>query len=213
MHVARAGGKMATHNLQTLRLLSLFLKLFGAMPLLIGLGLLTGACFSLNRQYTILKSWPTVDAEVASSELTHRRQTTAESRHPTTVYQAHIDFRYSVGGKQYTSPAGRDYSSSSYAEMKQKVDTYAPGTHHPIRYNPANPNDIRYDAGFSFEFFLAPFILAITGIMFTFGGVAMFVVARVVGRANVGCPSCGAMVRRTDPRCPNCGTGLLQGSG
>jgi hypothetical protein len=203
---------MATNNPQALKIVSLILKLIGALPLLIGLGLLAGACFFLNRQYTILEKWPSVDAEVARSELTHHQSTSANDASSTTVYEAHIDFRYIVGGKQYTSPTGSDYSTSSYAEMKGKVDTYAPGTHHAIRYNPANPNDIRYDAGFTFGFFLAPLILGVVGLMFTAAGVALFFAGWAIGRAKVLCPSCGAMVRWREQGCPNCGAALLPGN-
>ena len=203
---------MATNNPQALKIVSLFLKLFGAIPLLIGLGLLFGAWFTGNRQHNILKNWPTVDAEVARSELTRRQERSANDTHSTTVYQAQIDFRYTAGGKQYTSPAGSDYSTSDYAEMKQKVDTYAPGTHHAIRYNPANPNDIRFDAGFTFGFFLAPLIFLGVGLMSTAAGVGLFFAGWAVGRAKVRCPACGAMGRRTEQSCPSCGAALSQSS-
>jgi len=203
---------MATNNPQALKIVSLILKLFAALPLLMGLGLLIGAWFTGNRQYTILKKWPTIDAEVARSELASHQEKFAHDPSPTTVYQAKIDFRYTVGDQQYTTPAGSDYSTSSYAEMKQKVDTYAPGTHHPIRYNPANPNDIRFDAAFTLGFFMGPLILAGTGLGFTVTGAALFFIGWVIGKARVRCPSCGTMVRRTEPTCPNCGTALSQNS-
>lgn len=204
---------MPTNNPQGLRILSLILKLFGVLPLLIGLGLLAGGWFTGSHQYTILKKWPTVDAEVARSELASHQRKFANDASPTTVYQAKIDFRYTVGGKQYTTPAGSDYSSSSYAEMKQKVDTYAPGTHHAIRYNPTNPNDIRFDAAFTIGFFMGPLILAGTGLGFAATGAALFFIGWVIGKVKLRCPSCGAMVRRTEPSCPGCGTALSQSSG
>ena len=129
------------------------------------------------------------------------------------MYQAKIDFRYTVGGKQYTTPSSSSLSTSNYAEMKQEVDTYAPGTRHPIRYNPANPNDISYEAGFTFGFFLGPLILGVVGLGFTATGAVLFFIGWAIVKAKVPCPSCGAMVRRTEPSCPNCGTALLQGSG
>jgi hypothetical protein len=202
---------MAANNPQALKIVSLILKLIGSIPLLIGLGLIVGACFFGNHQYTILKTWPTVDAEVAGSALATRQEKSANSASSTTMYQAHIDFRYEVGGKVYTSPAGSDYSTSDYAEMKQKVDTYAPGTHHPIRYNPANPNDIRYDAGYTFGFFLGPLILLGVGLGFTGAGASLFLLGWVLGRVKIRCPACGAMVRRTESSCPNCGAGLSPG--
>jgi hypothetical protein len=196
---------MAANNPQALKIISLLIKLFGVLPLLLGLGLLTGAYFLGSHRYTIVKKWPTVDAEVTHSEVTHHQETIGTHNRLTTVYQAQIDFRYTLGGKSYTSPTGSDYSTSNFAEMKLKVDTYAPGTHHPIRYNPENPNDISYDAGFTFGFFLAPLVLGIVGLGFTLVGAAVFYGGMALGRAKVRCPSCGEMFRYTEPVCPNCG--------
>lgn len=200
---------MATNDPQTIKIVSAILKVVAVLPLLVGIGLLTGAGFTVNRQYTILKKWPTVDAEVARSELTSRQTTFANDASPTTVYQAHIEFRYAIGGKPYSTATGSHYSTSDFAEMKQKVDTYAPGTHHVIRYNPSNPNEIRYDAGFTFGFFLAPLILGGVGLMSTVAGAGLFFAGWTIGKAKVRCPSCGEMVRRTEQSCPNCGTALL----
>lgn len=201
---------MAANNPQTVKILSVILKLIGAIPLLIGLGLLVGAGFFANHQYTILKKWPTVDAEVVRSELaSHWSQSTHGGN--MRVYQALIDFRYTVDGKAYAASAGSDYSTSSRAEMQQKVDAYAPGTHHPIHYNPANPYDIRYDAGLTFGFFLGPFILAASGLMACTVGAVFFLFGWVVGRAKVRCASCGQLARLTEPLCPNCGAALSPG--
>ncbi len=85
------------------------------------------------------------------------------------MYQAEIEFRYTVDGKEYTTPSSSPYRSSSYAEIKQKAKTYARGTTHPIRYNPADPNDIRFDAGCNFGFFFLPVMFG--GMAIIFGGV------------------------------------------
>jgi hypothetical protein len=196
---------MAANNPQTLKIVSLILKLCAMIPALIGLGLLLGAGFTGKNRYTIVKAWPTADAEVTRSELARHQEKFGNNANPTTVYQALIDLRYSVGGKEYTSPTGTNYSTSDYAEIKGKVDAFAPGTHHPIRYNPANPSDIRRDAGFTLGFFLAPIILLVTGTMFGGGGVVLFWAGWAVGRAKVQCPSCGHWVSQARSSCPDCG--------
>jgi len=201
---------MATSNPGAPKIISVIIKLFAAIPLLLGLGLLAGAGFTGSRQYTILKKWPTVDAEVARSELTHRLETFGKDKRPRTVYQAQMEFRYVVGGKQYIAPAGSTYSTTDYAEMKQKVDTYAPGTHHPVRYNPANPNDIRFDAGYTFDFFLTPLVFGGTSLGFVVIGAALFFVGSAIGKVKVRCPSCGRLFRLTEQSCPNCGVVLSQ---
>jgi hypothetical protein len=201
---------MAANNPQTVKILSLILKLIGALPLLIGLGLLVGAGFYAKHQSTILNKWPTVDAEVVRSDLaSHWSQSTHGGN--MRVYQALIDFRYTVAGKAYAASAGSDYSTSSRAEMQQKVDTYAPGTHHPIRYNPANPYDIRYDAGLTFGFFLGPFVLAVSGLMACAVGAVFFLFGWAIGGAKVRCSACGQLAPATEAICPNCRAALAPG--
>ncbi len=202
---------MSASNPQGLKIISLILKVLAAFPLLIALGLFAGASYTANRQYNIIEKWPTVDAEVARSELTHHQHQFSHDASSTTVYEALIDFRYTVDGKQYTSPTGRAYSTSDYAGMKGKVDAYAPGTHHPIRYNPSNPNEIRSDAGFTFGFFLAPFILAVAALMTAGGAAVLFIMGTFVGRGMVACSSCGTMMRATRTICPRCGAPLTPG--
>lgn len=121
------------------------------------------------------------------------------------VYEANVEFRYTVGGKSYTAQAGSDYSTSDYAEMKQKVKTYAPGTHHPIRYNPGNPSDISYDAGFTIGFFLVPLIVSGAGLIAVSTGVVLFLIGWGMGEATVRCTSCGQVVMRSEKVCPKCG--------
>ena len=74
------------------------------------------------------------------------------------MYQAEIEFRYTIDGKPFETPSRSDYSTSDYEAMKRIAAAYSPGTRHMVRYNPTNPNDIRMNAGYNFGFFLAPII-------------------------------------------------------
>ncbi len=188
------------------------LKLVGGIFLVVGLGLLTPAWFTGNRQYTILKTWPTVEAEVTRSRVTHYQSTSSRSSSSTTMYQAEIEFRYTVGGKPYVTPATTAYSTSSYTEMKHKVDFYAPATRHAIRYNPANPNDIRFDVGYTFGFFLLPVILGGMGLIFGGVGAALLYAGRSATQPKLLCPSCGESVQRGQLFCPNCAAPLSPSS-
>jgi len=82
------------------------------------------------------------------------------------MYHAEIDFRYSFGGKEYVTPAASAYGSSSYSEMKRKADARLVGSRHKIWINPKDPNDIRYDAGWTFGFFLFPLLFGLMGVVF-----------------------------------------------
>ena len=196
------------NNPQAARAAYLLFKVIGVFPLLLGLGLLAGGWFSAKRQYTILKDWPTVDAVVMRSELVSRQERMTHNR-LVTLYQAHIDFRYAVAGKQYTAPAGSDFSSSNYAEMKRRVEANAAGTHRSIRYDPANPYAIRYDAGYTFAFFLGPLTLLCSGLMSVTVGVAFFILGSMIGKGRVQCPACGKLVGARERACPYCGAGVV----
>jgi hypothetical protein len=47
-----------------------------------------------------------------------------------------------------------------------------------IRYNPADPNDIRTNAGFNLGFFIVPIFLGGFGILLTGRGVVIFALSR-----------------------------------
>lgn len=113
---------------------------------------------------------------------------------------------YTVDGKDYTTPSSSSYSSSSYTEMKRKVDTYAPGSRHPIRYNPADPNNMRFDVGYNFGFFFLPVLFGGMGIVFSALGVGLLFASRSVRELR--CPACGRPVEKGQNFCPNCAAPL-----
>ncbi len=200
---------MAATNPQALKIVSWVLKIIGAFCLFITLCFLAGSAFSCHRQYTILTKWSTVDAQVTRSELlSHWTTFTHGGR--TRVYQAHIELQYTVDGKQYLATVGTEYSSSDRAEMQRKVDAYAPGTRHPIRYNSEKPGDARYDAAYSFRFFMTPAILLVAGLSFGGGAAVVFFLAWILGRTR--CPFCGAAIELNQQNCGKCG-GVLSRTG
>jgi hypothetical protein len=176
-------------------------KLVGTIFTLVGLILLGVAGWTGNRQYTILKTWPSVEAEVVKSEVISYRDSEGD-----VMYKAAIDFRYTVDGKEYTVPSSSSYSSSSYSSMRSKVNAYAPGTRHPIRCNPSDPGDMRFDVGYNFGFFFVPFLLGVMGIVFTAFGVGSLYAARSVKPRL--CPSCGQPVEKGQSFCPGCSAPL-----
>jgi hypothetical protein len=178
----------------------------GGIFTVVGLAMLGGGLWTGNRQYTILKSWPTLEAEVTKSQVTHHVSYSSRSHTDTTMYQAEIEFRYTVDGRQFTTPSTPGYSTSSYGEMKRMADTYAPGTRHTIRYNPANPNDIRFNAGYNFGFFFLPLLLGGMGVVFAGLGIGNVVASR--SGQPLQCPACGQAVERGQKFCSNCAAPL-----
>jgi hypothetical protein len=177
-------------------------RLVGSIFTGVGLILLAVGVWAGERQYTIMKSWPTVEATVAKSRMTHYLD-----RHGSSImYQVEIDFRYTLDGKPFDTPSTPGYSTSNYTAMKRIADAYAPGTRHIIRYNPAEPNDIRMNAGYNFGFFLLPTILGGMAVLFTGLGIALLVASRSMQLRL--CPACGQMVEPGQRFCPNCAAPL-----
>jgi hypothetical protein len=174
----------------------------GAVFFVVGLGLLTGGFFVARSEYNILKTWPQVDATVTKSEVTEGRD-----KDNTTMYGTQMEFRYAVNGKDFLTPASSSYKTSSYVEMKRQADIFAPGTHHTVLYNPVEPSDIRYDAGYNFSFFLAPTILGGMGIIFTGVGALVWFLFRSAGIVRL-CPSCSRPTEPGQEFCPHCATPL-----
>jgi hypothetical protein len=176
-------------------------RLVGGVFTPIGVIMLALAGWTGDRQYNILKTWPSVEAEVTRSEVTRGRDSDG-----TTMFGTEIDFRYTVDGRQFDTPGSSSYRSSSYNEMKSKADRYAPGTRHPILYNPSDPVDIRFDAGYNFSFFFLPVILGAMGLVFTGLGVGVLWASRA--EKPLQCPSCGKAVRAGQNFCPGCACAL-----
>jgi hypothetical protein len=172
-------------------------RVVGAIFTLAGAILLSVAGWTGNRQYTILKTWPTVEAEVTES-----RVTTGRDSEGTTMYGTQMEFRYTVNGKEYVTPAASSYRTSSYTEMKRKADHYASGTRHPIRYNPGNPDDIRFDVGYTFGFFFLPALMSGMGVIFGGLGITFLYVSR--RQRGVECPACGYRMEKDQDACPQC---------
>jgi Protein of unknown function (DUF3592) len=148
-------------------------RTIGKAFILIGFVLIAVAAWAANRQYTILKHWPTVDAEVAESRVVQGTDSDGA-----VMYRAAIQFRYSVNGKEYSTPVASNVGTTNYISVKRQVDKYAPGTRHPIWHNPDAPDDVRFDAGYNFNFFFLPVLLGGMGVVFAGLGLAVVVVLR-----------------------------------
>jgi hypothetical protein len=180
----------------------LFSLIFGGA----GIALLAAAGWTGNRQYTIMTQWPSVEAEVVRSQVTHHQSQSSRSTTTSDMYTAEIIFRYRLKGRDYLTPSTTGYSSSSYPEMKRKADSYPPGSRHVIQYNPEDPNDIRFNAGYNFGFFFLPLLLGGMGIVFSGFGVGFLYASR--RERLLLCPSCGHRVVKEQNFCPNCAAPL-----
>jgi len=175
-------------------------RLVGAIFGCVGLTFLAVGGWLGHRQYTIMKSWPTVEALVTKSRITYYHHRGHR------VYETEIEFRYTVNGKTFDTPSDPGYSTSSYDTMKGFADSFARGTRHMIRYNPDDPSDVRMNAGYNFGFLFLPVLFGGLGLLFTGVSVVLFIAARW-GQTLV-CPACGLKAESGQRYCTNCNTPL-----
>jgi hypothetical protein len=121
------------------------MRLIGALLAVVGVGLIFAAAWLAYSTRTMLKTWPIADAQVMSSRTrsyVHRNQ---KRQKDFTRFEVIVEFRYPAAGQEYVTPSATDYTSSNEAD--QALALYAPGSRHEIRYNPADPNEIRFSMG------------------------------------------------------------------
>ncbi len=141
-----------------------------AVFLVTGLGLLGAAGYTGYRRYTILKTWPSVEAVVLESELYHHRNDFVKKSGRTVL------FGYTVNGREYKSLFSSSVVSRSYKAEQKYAEKYAPGSHHSIRYDPENPSNTRFEVGYNMRFLFVPVLLGFMGIVFSGLGLVFMLV-------------------------------------
>jgi hypothetical protein len=202
----------------------------GAMGLLVGLSLVLAGVWTGRQLHTVWNTWPSTDGTVVRGDVQETLVIPSKGGMPVHHYTPKIEFHYRVSGMDYTTATLSIYSAETYADAARNLARmYAPGTHHPIRYNPSDPRDIEFGViefaplGFSF-------LLLISGIALSVVGLSMLarsysrpaelaatleqeIPATVLPFPNrpleepggtIRCPACGRLVKSTEETCPNC---------
>jgi len=204
----------------------------GVMGLIVGLTLM-GAGIWVGRQLHIVWNiWPSTDGVVVRGGVQETLEVPyAKGGMPFHRYTPRIVFRYTVNGKAYTTEAPSVYKAESFDQAAAKlIRLYPPGTHHPIRYNPRDPGDIRFGTiefgPLAFSFLLLVFgaalsAVGITSLAMGYSQRAELAPAMEQGSAatvlpfpdraspepsaaTLRCPACGRPVKATEDSCPNC---------
>ena len=115
------------------------------------------------RQVRVLTTWPTVDGQVLSSEVVSHG-----SGHEQ-LYGARIRLLLTVDSKPVTAEL-IGMESRNYEATWAHVAQYAVGSHHPIRYDPHDPSQVRLAAGWNSRFFALPLIVFGAGVAFALVG-------------------------------------------
>lgn len=92
--------------------------------------------------YRVVKTWPAADAQVESNRVRRYYRSTSKTS-GTYNYQVIVEFRYVAEGRELVSPSAEDFNFPHEAEQERA--RFAPGSRHEIRYNPADPNEIRFN--------------------------------------------------------------------
>jgi hypothetical protein len=182
------------------------LVMVGRVFAAVGLALLISSVWFARNQQRIIQTWRRAEAQVVRSRVTSSTSYERNRGANVTTYLAVIEFHYNVDGKFFDTPASSRISTSNYASVKRQVDTYAPGTFHTILYNPKDPNDIRFDAGYTWGFFFLPLLFGGMGVIFGGVGFTLSFLSRSV--PVVRCTSCGAIAETRQKFCSNCAATL-----
>lgn len=204
----------------------------GVAGLLVGLSLILAGIWTGRQLHIVWNTWPSTDGVVMRGIVQEVLQVPyAKGGMPLHRYTPKIEFRYAVGGRAYVTEAHSVYTADTYAQAAANLTgMYAPGTHHPIRYNPRHPGEIEFgviDFGslaFSFLLLIGGVVLATVGLKTLVAGSTedvrlapvkeQGVPASVLPFAErtrqeppadtIRCPACGRLVMANEDTCPNC---------
>jgi hypothetical protein len=123
-------------------------------------------------QIGVLRTWPTVDAQVLRSDVTVDRISQHEQ-----FYSAHIGLLYTVDGKPITTEV-TSFQDQDYQKTRARANEFQVGSHHEIRYDPRDPLQARIGAGWNAHFFALPLIVSGCGAMFGIIAAALLVASR-----------------------------------
>ncbi|HWS97707.1 MAG TPA: DUF3592 domain-containing protein [Candidatus Methylomirabilis sp.] len=125
-------------------------------------------------QVQVLRNWPETEAQVLRSEVVG-----VPSGHDN-YYRAQLHVLYTVAGNPVTA-ALTSFESSNYEATLQRTQKYSVGSHHLVRYDPANPTQARLGAGWNTTFFALPLIVLGMAAVFALIGAVLQAVAKVSG--------------------------------
>jgi hypothetical protein len=200
--------------------------------LLLGLSVMVAGIWGGRQLHIVWNTWPCTDGVVVRGAVQEIVQAPhSKGGMPVRVYSPKIEFRYRVSGREYTTAAPSVYTADTYQKAAANlVRMYAPGTHHPIRYNPRDPRDIQFGI-IEFGSLAFSFLLLIGGgVLFAAGSNSLAMVysqrvermpatdtgtlvtvmpraerARQEGSAaTIYCAACGRPVQANEDSCPNC---------
>jgi hypothetical protein len=126
------------------------------------------------RQMQVVRNWPEADAQVLRSEVVTESSTGHDQ-----LYRAKLQVLYTVGGNPVTSDL-TSFESTNYEATLQQTQQFHVGSHHAVRYDPANPAQARIGAAWNRTYFALPIIVLSMAAVFAFVGAVFLAVAKAV---------------------------------
>ena len=123
------------------------------------------------RQWQVLRNWPETDAQVIRSEVV------AQASGHDNYYRAKLGMLYTVAGQPVIAEL-TSFESTNYEATLKQVSEYPVGSHHMIRYNPAEASQARVGAGWNRRFFALPLIVAAMAVFFMFVGSVLLAISK-----------------------------------
>ncbi len=148
------------------------MQLIGIANLIICVILMIFSIPFFLHQIDVLRSWPTVQAQVLRSDVVVDRISQHEQ-----FYSARIGLLYTVDGKPITTEV-TSFQDKNYKKTRARADEFPVGSFHQIRYLPNDPLQARVGAGWNVHFFALPLIVFGVGVAFGLIAATLFVVAR-----------------------------------
>jgi hypothetical protein len=84
---------------------------------------------------------------------------------------------YTVAGQPIVAEL-TSFESKNYEATLGRTEQFPVGSHHPLRYDPANPSQARVGAGWNKTFFALPIIVGVTGLFFFLVGAVLLAIAK-----------------------------------
>jgi hypothetical protein len=145
----------------------------GRLLWILGTLVVSGAMFSAHNEITVLTSWAKADGQVTGSEIV--RYFSPKSK---PVYRLRVTFQFQADGVPQFAVSSSSMSSSDLASVSRKVARYPVGSHHEILYDPANPVNMHFDAGYNVDYLAQPLMIAAVGLLLVLAGTVVRFLSR-----------------------------------
>jgi hypothetical protein len=145
----------------------------GRVLWILGTVVLGIAVFLGRNQIVVLSTWAKADGEVTASEIV--RYFNPKSK---PVYRLRVTFQFPVNNVAQFAVSSSSLGSTELAPVNRKAALFPVGSHHAIRYDPANPTEMRWDAGYNVDFLAVPLIVGGAGLLCVAAGGVFWLAAR-----------------------------------